>query len=205
MDHQDGPIDLQPLLGVIQLQINLVIPDRCPKFRLVIEHVIVVPHFAYSGMIARDGRTIDSDLAFIPTAHPNPLLWDVLNAQQGKSLDVDLFKDEMLSLWHLNRHQLVHLASFFYQLRVLVLTHLTGKLLKVVIRQTFHLILLYFWLVPFLKAVEVHQSAGTRALARTAEELSLLFSLLHHAVLAFSLLYLIRDLDLLVTVQNVIH
>lgn len=94
-------------------------------------------------MVARDRRTVHSDLAFIATTEPNPLLRDILNAQQGKSLDIDLFKDEMLSLGHFNRHQLVHLPSLFYQLRVLVLTNLTGKLLKVVIGQSLHLILLY--------------------------------------------------------------
>lgn len=44
-------------------------------------------------MVARDGRAVHADFAFVATADSNTLLWDVLNAQQSKGLDIDLFKD----------------------------------------------------------------------------------------------------------------
>ena len=156
-------------------------------------------------MVAGDRWAVDPDLAFVATADPNAVFRDVFDAEQSEGLDVDLLEDEVLAFGHFDRHQLVHLPSLLDQLRVLILTHLAGELLKVVIGQALHLILLYLRLVPLLQAVEVHQRAGTGTLARTAEELSFLFALFHHAILAFSLFHIVGDHDLLVVVDHVIH
>jgi hypothetical protein len=186
LKHEDRPVNLDALLGQIQLQVDFVVTNHRPKLRFIIVNVVISPLLTDPSVVARYRGTLHSNLAFRPASHPDTLLRNVFNADQSRTLQIDLFQYEMLPFGHLYRHQLMNLCLFLNKFGVLILTDLAEELVEVIVGQTFHLVLFHFRLVPFLQTTEVHQRTGTRTFARTAQKLALLLPVLQHAVLAFT-------------------
>lgn len=203
-EHQHRTIDLDALLVHVNLQIELGVLDEGAELRFVVEDVVVSMLFDDPGVVSRNRGVVDSDLALVAPPHPYSLRRDVLDADHGRVLNLDFLEDQMLSFGELDRHQFEHLLPLLDKLRVLLLTDFTEEFLEVVVGQSLHLVLLDLCLIPLLQAREVHQRARSRTLARTAQELILGLPLLHHAVLAFSLLFGVGDQERLMTVHDLV-
>jgi hypothetical protein len=106
-------------------------------------------------VITGDGRTIHAYLALVSPTHPDALRGNILDADEGKTFDFDLLKDDVFPFGHLDRHKLISLIAFLYCARILFLADFARKFLKVIIGQSLYLILLHLGLVPSLQTVEV--------------------------------------------------
>ena len=157
MEHQDAAVYLDAFSGEVHLEVDFSLFSQSTKFRLIIEHKVVPILLHDPCMVAGDRRVIHSDLALVPPAHPDPISRDVLNADQGGVLDLDLLQDDVLAFWEGDWHQLMHLVPSVDVLRVLIHADLAVELLEVIVSQTFDPFLLDFRLVPPLQTVEMHQ------------------------------------------------
>lgn len=97
----------------------------------------------------------------------------------------------MLAHRPLDRQQLISHSILVDKARVFLLANLTEKLLEIVLDSATNDLLADFRLVPLLKALEMDQPAGSRALARRTQKLSRLFALAQHAILALQILTLL--------------
>lgn len=151
---------MHALFAHVKLEIQLRVLDEGPELRLIVEDVVVSMLLNNPGVISRNGRIINTDLALVPSPHPDSLCRDVLDAYHGRVLHLDFFQDQMLSFGELDGHQFKHLIPLLDKLRVFLLTDFAEKLLKVVVSEPFDLVLLDLSLVPLFQAGEVDQGTG---------------------------------------------
>lgn len=186
-EHEDGPVDLDALAREPHLQVNFVITHYRSELRLVIVHVVLAFFQRDSGVVSADGGGVHPDFALVASPHANALFGDVLDADEGGTVQVDLLENEVLSLRQVDGHQFKGFAAFINEFGILLLADLAEEFVEVVIGQSLYLALLHFRLVPTLQTGEVHRCAAARTFTGTAQELPIRFPLFHHAVFALPL------------------
>jgi hypothetical protein len=184
LERDDRPPDLHSLLDPADLQLEGLLLDQGPEFRLIVEDIVVVAYLVDAGVVPTHRDVRDADLALVPPPYFDAVLRDVLDHHHVIGLLRNALQHQVLPRRLLDREQLVLDAVLFDETRVLLLADLAVKLFEVVLDGAAHHFLLDLALVPFLEAVEVHHAAGAAALAGLAEELANVGALGQHAVLA---------------------
>jgi len=138
-------------------------------------------------MISRYRYISNSNLALMPPPQFNPLIRNILNDHHIICLVRNPLQYQILPGWFFNRQQLIFLLILLNKPRILFLTHFTIKLLKIILYRPPYNILLHLRLIPLLQAMEVNQATRTAALAGTAQKLSWLSTLSHHAIFALTM------------------
>lgn len=136
-------------------------------------------------MVPRHTDVCDPDLTLMSSSDLDAIIGNVLDNHHVIGFLGNALKHYVLPCRFLDRHQLVLIAVLFDESGVLVLADLAVKLLEIVLDGAPNDFLLHFRLVPFLEAVEVHQTACATALAWLAQEFSFLCALSKHTVFAF--------------------
>ena len=104
LEGDDSSADLYPLLDPGHLQQQVVLPNQCSKFALIVKNKVLIPHFVYPCVVSGNTYIGDSDLAFMTPSYFDAIIGYVLDNHHIVGLLGYAFEHEMLTCWFFNGH-----------------------------------------------------------------------------------------------------